>query len=175
MEQEPTASGPVEAPASSSNGNGGGPSYLELLRGKRQKLVAQRHIDLPVNGYDGMLVVRFGVMEPDLFARMMMFMSPGPNPPGADAIYVRALVETCVEVMVRRAPGLALESIDPDGGRCRFDARLAELMELPGQSAEEVCRDLYGGGGGIATAALAVFGFASDVSAFVDEELEGES
>lgn len=153
-------------------------SVLDRVRARRAEVMAERTIDLEVPGYDGDLVVRFRPLEGPVFARLAFALNPQAGERMEDrrhsAIYTEALIEGCVEVMVRPAPGAPPVPLTEDPPPVRFEQRLADLLGFEAKTARDVVRGVYGREAAMVQHVMALFGFSSDTSLEVDEAVAGE-
>lgn len=132
-------------------------------------------MDLPVPGYAGRLVVRYGRVPVSAIARAQELMQkPGRDGEGMLLGNVDFLVAACREVLVRDDDG-ELKSPDPSGEPRRFDPELAALLGSETTTARGTVRWLFSNDPAVMVQAGEVMQWTVENREATDEEMLGES
>ena len=159
-----------------------GDSVLDAVRKRRDALAQDRTFDLELPGYNGCLVIRCGPIDAKKLAQVRERVTK--TGVGAAAMLdfgfnADVIIGSCREVLGRRSSADELESIDPDGGVVRIDARLAELFGVQMTRARDLLRWLYAGAPSpevaIERAQIDLYQWSSGADQEVEEDLLGES
>lgn len=162
-------------------------SVLTQLRELRTELQQERHIDLDVPGYKGVLRARY---RPLSYERLRAITERSQKTTGTAAgkelaLAADALVEACEAMLVRQDDG-SYEPLEDDGIPVRYDHRLASALNISnpeGDGQTEPRMVLYETFGGLPNGAdMRVVMHFQQFSEFqgmieseVDESLVGES
>lgn len=129
------------AAGTASNGRGD-TSMFAGLRAKREKIGGDRHIDLDVPGYDGALVIRYGVVSWDEGRKMAEKFEQSKNPDKDLWAQVDFLIKGCQMVLMKDDDGnlQPLHKLTDAFGDepVRFDDRLASALGIDATSARQV-------------------------------------
>jgi hypothetical protein len=156
-------------------------SVLQALRARRQTHAADRHVDLDVPGYRGLLVLRLGPIPSQTMSRLRERAERSRSPERDYNLNADTLIAACRQVLGRARPTDELQLlVDPEGEPVRIDERLAELLGVEGvKDARGMLRVLYEGANSPELAVAAAGGqyveWASGANNEIDEELLGES
>lgn len=118
-------------------------SPLAALRERRESLRRDRHLDLEVPGWDGLLVARYGPPEPGAMTRYAEQATILARENRDDAALVAStdiLVGLCREILTRGDDGdlVSLAELAGESDAIRYDERLAEHLGYEATSAREV-------------------------------------
>lgn len=162
------AAAPTDAPS----------SILAALRSKREALAADRHLDVDVPGYGGLLVLRLGVVPSRQLAVVAEKAERSNSPDAAFNANADLLIQACVEVLGRERDDADLQPLDDADPQVRIDARLAGLLQLDGSTARATLRGLFALANSpdyaVAVAAARYGEWMGQASLEVDEDLAGE-
>lgn len=169
---EPSA--PVET-----NGNGVAPSsVIAQLRRRRAALQQERHIDLEVPGYDGMLLARYHPVAwerlQEINQRVEKTMRSNPRRELIAAVDV--LINACECMLYREARGGNTAKVLGGDNPMRYDKRLAETMGVEGvATARDVLFGLYPDDLSITSTYVELMEWQGEGETEVDDELVGEA
>jgi hypothetical protein len=125
-----------------SEANGAGGSHLDWLRARHAALKADRTKDMPVPGYDGRVVVRYGPVPWSIMTKLQQPLTAGePDATMLAKANADAVIAACRDVLVRDDAG-ELEGINPDGS-VRFGPELAALLGADATTARGVVDWLF--------------------------------
>jgi hypothetical protein len=115
-------------------------NLMQQLRAKREEASRNVLLELPVPGYDDLLVVRFQKTLTWLEAKKMIEVSQRKGNPNNELFAIADLLIKTVEGIYGRA--------DPEGEFTLishgFDEKLSEYFELDTKTARETCRLFFG-------------------------------
>jgi hypothetical protein len=134
---------PVDA---DSNGSSTTPSsLLDVLRARRAAH-ADSTFDIDVPGMRGLLVLRLGPVSAPMMTKLRERMEKSRSPERDFNLNADTLIAACVELLGRKTPSDEPVSLD-DTDAVRFDARLAELLQIESNgaplSARAIVRDVF--------------------------------
>lgn len=115
---------------------------LARLRAMREVALADRTLDLPVPGYHGELVARFGPL-PEVDWRRFVKQANTDTSETVDAER-DLLIKACREILVRHDDGTLGPIGSPDEPPVRFDERLGPLLGYEATTAREALLGLVG-------------------------------
>jgi hypothetical protein len=157
-------------------------ALIDALVARRQRHAAERHLDLPVPGYEGQLVLRLGPIAGQALNRISEKAQGSKSPERTFNANADTLIAATREVLGSKEPGGRLVTLpDEEGEPVRLDLRLARLLQLPGepQRARAVVLALFGMANSpelaVAVAATEYAEWAASANDELDEELLGES
>jgi hypothetical protein len=155
-------------------------SLLDTLRAKREERAAERHFDIELPGYDGLLVLRCGPIPGRTLTLLRERSERSKSPERDFNLNADTLIAACREVLGREQRSHPLRVLpDADGEPVRIDERLADLLQLPATSARDVLRCLFENANSPEVAVAYQAGLYMEWAASsldeLDEELLGES
>jgi len=145
-------------------------SALAWLRQRHEALSAERHLDMPVPGYEGRLAIRCRPVPWATIARVQTLM-------GKDDVEGRGLLAAQADVLIAACTDVLLDGrpIDPSGEPRRFDPALAGLLGIADvKSARAIVFWMYPSEVAVAVAAGEVLEWTSSATAEASDEFVGE-
>lgn len=165
--------------ATYASGNGEVPgSVLAQLRRRREALQQERHIDLEVPGYDGMLLARY---RPVAWERLREINERAEKTlrsnPRKDLIAsADVLISACECILYREEKGGDTAKVLGGDSPMRFDKRLAETMGIPEAStARQVLFGIFADDLSVTSTYVELLEWQGEGDVEVDDELVGES
>lgn len=170
---------PQTTAEASQNGQHEPDSVLEALRAQRARHVADRHYDVDVPGYDGLLVLRLGPIASPVLTRLRLRAERSRSPDVDFNLNADTIIAACRAVLGRaRREDMLVPLKDTEGEPVRIDDRLAELLGIDATVARDVLRTLFEGANSPELAVAATGGsyvdWAASANAEADEEFLGE-
>lgn len=158
-------------------------SILDSIRAKRAQHAQERHYDVDVPGYDGLLVLRLEPIPGRTLAALVDRREKSRLPERDFNLNADVVIVACREVLGRNDVADPLVTLPgSDGEPVRIDVRLAELLQMPvtpQTTAREVLRLIFEGANSPDVAIIAAGGeymeWARSADDDVDRELLGES
>src|SRR5262245_27278257 len=126
----------TEIPEVVSNGKAPA-SILDTLRARRREAVGDRHYDVDVPGYAGLLVLRRGPITGSGFTRRRERMEASKSPERDFNLNADVLIAATSDVLGRTDPLDELTALDEDEA-LRLDDRLATLLGFEAKGARDV-------------------------------------
>lgn len=166
VEQE-IASGAAETNGSQPSGG-----LIDALRARREELQKERHLDLDVPGYRGLLVVRYKPIDWDWLKKIGERADRNYHPRKELMAMVDVLVKSCDSVWTRDQG--ELKPVDPEGAIVRFDEQLAAILGFESQSARKTLLATFNNDLAVTAQYNTVSEWMQNVDLEVDEELLGE-
>jgi hypothetical protein len=160
---EPDASADVvETPADQG-------SLLARIKARRETLVADETLDLPIPTWGGDLVARYRVLD----RKEIETLTTRNGKPTATAD-LDFLIRSCVGISMRDDEGELVALIDQTGP-VRFDARLAGMLDIDAMTARDVVQYLFRANAvAVGAHAQKIAEWMQDTSQAVDGALTGE-
>lgn len=103
-------------------------SILSTLKAKREAIARERHVDLDIPGYGGLLVVRCHPVGWEKLKEIGTAAEKDRHPKKELFAQANTLIAATDQLFIR--DGGKLKSPDPDGSVVRWDPKLAELLDL---------------------------------------------
>jgi hypothetical protein len=125
-------------------------SLMEKLRSKHAEIASKKTIDIPLPGYDDMLITRYRVLDVrnDINRISQRVQKErGSQLSQALSAAMDSMIASCVEIFTTRDGQLVplSESFGPDHPAVRYDESLAEFMDFKIDSARDLILQLFGG------------------------------
>lgn len=118
-------------------------SPLNRLRQVRESFRGDQHIDLPVPGYQGLLVARYAPVEYEVLRRIGERAERQRHNPEAELIAAcDTLAHACQGLFYRDDAG-NLEAVKHQGDPVRFDLGLAAVLDIKAETVREVIRSTF--------------------------------
>jgi len=112
-------------------------SLLSRIRERRAQLQEERHLDLDIPGYDGMLVARYRPLPWDEVKKIGEKVEKSKNPRKELYAMADVLVRACDSIWFRDPETNELRPVQ-SGEPVRYDDRLAEALGFTADSARQV-------------------------------------
>ncbi len=119
-------------------------SVIDALRQRRAALAADRHYDVDVPGYGGLLVLRLTPITAALWTRLADRVTRSSSPERNFNLNADTMIATCKIVLARaRRDDPLVELRTDDGNPIRLDDQLAEILGVECRTARDVVRAVF--------------------------------
>jgi hypothetical protein len=152
---------------------------LDSIRARRAEQAKERHYDIDLPGYGGLLVLRCQPIPARTLTVLRERLERSRSPDRDYNLNADTLIAACREVLGRAEAHHPLTVLtDQNDEAVKVDERLAEMLRLPAESARDVLRCLFEGANSPEAAVMMAAGqymeWAASANGELDEELLGE-